>query len=94
LTGALLRIAAVLAIIVASWVGSIQSVQSVRKGCERNRERDRNAAIAWTVAAAQRKLDGDYGTATAYDTAAETLWRFAVIDCARAFPYPWQSHGG
>jgi hypothetical protein len=69
-----------------SYVGRQHVVQSQRAGCERQKLRDRNAAIAWSVATAQRRLDGDIGTARAYDDAASTYWRFAVIDCGRVYP--------
>lgn len=76
----------VAAVFAQSYAGRVRLVDAQRGGCERTKVRDRNAAIAWSVAAATRRLEGDLGTARAYDTAAETLWRFAVIDCARTYP--------
>jgi hypothetical protein len=69
-----------------SYAGRVQLANAQRAGCERQKQRDYNAAIAWSVAAATRRLEGDTGTAAAYDEAATTFWRYAVTNCARAYP--------
>jgi hypothetical protein len=71
-----------------SYEGRVVVTESGRRGCERQKTRDLNAAVAWTVAEWTRRLQGDAGTASAYDDAATTYWRFAVLDCGQQWPTP------
>lgn len=83
---------AILVLIFGVWLsqyqGRITMWQAQQRGCNRSVERDLNAAVAWSVAAATRKLQGDVGTATAYSNTATVLWRFATVDCGSQYPKP------
>jgi hypothetical protein len=83
---AIAMIVVLAAFYVQSYAGRVRLVHAQRAGCERQKQRDYNAAIAWSVAAATRRLERDTGTAAAYDQAATTYWRYAVTSCASAYP--------
>lgn len=63
-----------------------RNVDNQRAQCEGAKAAQTDEAIAWSVAAAQRRRDGDAGTAAAYSTSSESLWRRAARDCRRAYP--------
>lgn len=71
-----------------SYEGRVEIVDTQRKACETAKGRDYNAAVAWSVAEAQRRLDDDVGTARAYGQAASAFWRFAARDCRKVYPDP------
>lgn len=75
-----------LAIYAQSYAGRIRIVDAQRAACHRQILRDYNAAIAWSVAAAQRRITNDVGTARAYEAAAGVFWRYAATNCDRATP--------
>lgn len=75
-------------VILSSWQGRVDQVESNRRGCERSKL-DRGAnARAWREAQRARTRDGDFDTAALYRDVADQLERRSLIRCSEAFPDP------